>query len=536
MLDSTKSQRPVFAELENRSNAPEPWRDGIGFRIFLAKIRQQKLMIVSLMLLGAIMLGLAGLAYSLVRTPAFTASSELLISNTTLQLSGPDAVVTQILVENTVIQSAIEMLKSSRVLERAIDRLGLENIELILPKSRNIRDLGLSQLFTPERELSEATRRQAGLAMLRSNIAVSRVGSSQIISVRGRALTAEHAARLTNEVAASFVQEESDANAVITTNAALRERIKVIGPTARIISEAAPPNARDGLPAGVALALAAVAGGALGVSIGLAITFFDRRVRCVAQLAAVTSTECFGYLPLVTERAGLHNEQAELSPVLRRARSAVLERCAGAPHFVGVTSCRRAEGKTSFAASWAGLIAADGARVLLVDASRDNPLLSNTLRLGEAQGLHELLRGEAVAGDVIRTGIRPNLDFVPTGRAVGNVDMQWFNLAQAVGASSDRSYEWVILDLPELAPVADVRSVGQIVDRLLVVLEWGRTSEAQLEHALQSLGPVRDKLLGTVISKTPRASLCWESVSEWREARSSSGIAATRNPKSEIQP
>src|SRR5260370_15341285 len=129
--------------------------------------------------------------------------------------------------------------------------------------------------------------------MVRSNITVSRGGSSQIISVRGRALTAEDAARLTNEIAASFVQEESDANAVITTNAALRERIKVIGPTARIISEAAPPNARDGLPAGVALALAAIAGGALGVSIGLAITFFDRRVRCVAQLAAGNSTGYF---------------------------------------------------------------------------------------------------------------------------------------------------------------------------------------------------------------------------------------------------
>jgi hypothetical protein len=43
MLDSTKSQRPVFAELANRSIAPEPWRDGIGVRIYLAKIRQQRL-------------------------------------------------------------------------------------------------------------------------------------------------------------------------------------------------------------------------------------------------------------------------------------------------------------------------------------------------------------------------------------------------------------------------------------------------------------------------------------------------------------
>jgi Mrp family chromosome partitioning ATPase/capsular polysaccharide biosynthesis protein len=568
MLDSTKSQRPVFLELEKRSIAPQPWRDGIGFRIYLAKIRQQRLMIVRLMLLGAIMVSLAGLAYSLVRTPAFSASSELLISNTSLQLSGPDAVVTQMLVENTLIQSAIEMLKSSSVLERAIDRLGLENFELIFPKSRNIRDLAPSQ----EQERSETSRRQTALAVLRSNITVNRIGASQIISVRGRALTAEDAARLTNEIAGSFVQEQNDTNAVVTTSAAMRERIKVLGPTARIISEAVPPSAKDGPTAGVMLTLAAIVGAALGMSVGLAITLFDRRVRSAEQLAVTSSAECFGYLPQMMDRSdlpwrsgsrfgawmlrklspyvlALHYPDAELASilryaVLRRARSAVLERCGSAPHFVGITSCRRAEGKTTFAAHWAGLIAGDGSRVLLIDASRDDAVLSNSLTPGETQGLYQLLRGASVLGDVIRAEVRPNLDFLPSGQAVGNIDTQWFNLVHAVSASGDCPYEWVILDLPALTPVADVRSAGQIVDELLIVVEWGRTSEVQLEQALQSLGPVRGKILGAVINKTPWASLDSEGRVEERAARkpwtagvarSSSASADIRNPVGEGQ-
>jgi hypothetical protein len=113
--------------------------------------------------------------------------------------------------------------------------------------------------------------------------------------------------------------------------------------------------------------------------------------------------------------------------------------------------------------------------------------------------------------------------------------MQWFNLVNAVGACGDCSYEWVILDLPALAPVADVRSAGQIVDELLIVVEWGCTSEAQLEHALQSLGPVRDKLLGAVISKTPWGSLGWESCAERRAARSFSASADIRFPMGEGQ-
>src|SRR5258708_39398938 len=55
--------------------------------------------------------------------------------------------------------------------------------------------------------------------------------------------------------------------------------------------------------------------------------------------------------------------------VLRRARSAVLERRGGGPHLVGITACRPAGGKTTFAAHWAGLFAGDGAPGLLCGAS-----------------------------------------------------------------------------------------------------------------------------------------------------------------------
>jgi Mrp family chromosome partitioning ATPase/capsular polysaccharide biosynthesis protein len=550
MLDPTNSKRPVFAGVENRSIPPDTWRDGIGFRIFLGKLYHQRLLIVRLMLVGAVLAWLAGIAYSLVRIPAFSASSELLISNTTLQLSGPDAVVTQILVENSLIQSAIEMLKSSSVLERAIDRIGLEKIQNMLPGSRINRDRAASQVIASEGENSEAARKQTALAMLRSNISVNRVGASQIISLRARALTAEAAARLTNEIAASFVQEQNDTNAIISTSAALRERIKVLGPTARIISEAVPPKTKDGPGAIVILALATILGGALGTGVGVGITLFDRRVRSAEQLVSATSVECFGYLPriqierklrawhrglfgasllrkLVPFGLASRHPPANLPSVLpravlRRARSAVLERSGSGPHFVGVTSCRPGEGKTTFAANWARLIAADGSRVLFVDASHDSPVTSGDQVPGGRQGLYQLLRGEVCPGDVIRSEVRPNLDFLPSGKAIGNIDMHWFNLVRAVRSCGDGFYEWVILDLPGLATVADVRSAGQILDDLLIIVEWGRTSEAELEQRLRSLGPARDRILGTVINKTPSSSLESETCTSQRTARNAS--------------
>jgi succinoglycan biosynthesis transport protein ExoP len=359
--------------------------------------------------------------------------------------------------------------------------------------------------------------------LLRSNTTAKRVGASVIISVHGKALTAQDAARLADELAGAFVQEQNETSAVVATSAALRERIKVLGPTARIISEAVPPNSKDGPPGSVALLLAALFGSALGAGAGLTLTLFDRRVRSAEQLVALTSVECFGYVPQKELKQGSRlwrNGPLDLPSilacsVLRRARSAVLEKSTRTPHILGVTSCRGGEGRTTLAANWARFIARDGSRVLFVDA---------TLHIaGEAQGLHELLRGEVALGGVVQPEISPNVDFLPKGKALSNLDMLWGNLVQAIGAERECPYEWIILDLPPLVTTPDVRSAGQIIDDLLVVVEWGHTSESQIEQALRALGPVRDRVSGTLINKTPLSSLDSEMLVEALAARGSAG-------------
>jgi len=166
------------------------------------------------------------------------------------------------------------------------------------------------------------------------------------------------------------------------------------------------------------------------------------------------------------------------------------------------------------AANWARFIARDGSRVLFVDAAHRT--------VGEAQGLHELLRGEVGLSDVIQTEISPNVDFLPKGKALSDVDMLWGKLVQAIDAERECPYEWIILDLPPIVTAPDVRSAGQIIDDLLVVVEWGRTSETQIEQALCSLGPVQDRISGTLINKTPLSSLDSEMLVDVRASRSGS--------------
>jgi succinoglycan biosynthesis transport protein ExoP len=62
-------------------------------------------------------------------------------------------------------------------------------------------------------------------------------------------------------------------------------------------------------------------------------------------------------------------------------------------------------------------------------------------------------------------------------------------------------YDYVIVDLPPLAPVVDVRSTTNIIDSYVYVIEWGRTKIDVVEHNLSVASGVYDRLLGVVLNK-----------------------------------
>jgi Mrp family chromosome partitioning ATPase len=65
-------------------------------------------------------------------------------------------------------------------------------------------------------------------------------------------------------------------------------------------------------------------------------------------------------------------------------------------------------------------------------------------------------------------------------------------------ASSDH----VIVDLPPLTPRVDVRVTSTLVDRFILVVEWGRTKIDVAQHALHTASNVYENLIGVVLNKT----------------------------------
>jgi succinoglycan biosynthesis transport protein ExoP len=63
-------------------------------------------------------------------------------------------------------------------------------------------------------------------------------------------------------------------------------------------------------------------------------------------------------------------------------------------------------------------------------------------------------------------------------------------------------YDYVVVDLPPLAPIVDVRATISFIDTYFVVVEWGGTKIDVVRHALNAAHSVYDKLGGVILNKT----------------------------------
>jgi Mrp family chromosome partitioning ATPase/capsular polysaccharide biosynthesis protein len=505
MLDGRRKLSFSFADADDSRPQQEAWRDGVDIGLVLSKLRERRRLLFSSALVGAAALGICGVGWLALRSTAYSAGTDILIANTTLQLSGQDAVVTQLMVENTLLQSQMLLVRSNAVMERAVVKLGSEQVKAMLPqpgllgKLRQVLSFGRS---APQPGSSEAAAERNGLLQaLKANVTVARAGASQVLSLRARGSSPDFAALLAQEVTQAFLGENRDINAVVTTSGAFRERIRVLGPTARVISEAVPPLSKDGPRALLVLLLGPLLGALLGLAAAAAFAVFSRRIWSGEQMIARTGAEFFGQIAASRRQTDDPLRQhSSLATALRRIRAAALERRGSRPRVIGVTALERG-GKTTVATGLGLLLAAEGRRVLLVDAAPALRDLTRGLSGGPGPGLQQVLQDPRVFQDVVRTELRSCLDLLAAGDGDNDIDTRWPNLLKGIETAGDRPYDWVILDMPMLEPTADLRAALAVLDDLILVAERGRSSGPAISNALQALGSGRDKLMGTLINE-----------------------------------
>jgi succinoglycan biosynthesis transport protein ExoP len=184
--------------------------------------------------------------------------------------------------------------------------------------------------------------------------------------------------------------------------------------------------------------------------------------------------------------------RTELSAITKRTK------------VIGVTSTVPNEGKSTVACNLAELMADAGKRVILVDADLRKPTLVRYLDPKPLVGLLEVLDAKSDLESALRLDVETGLSFLPSG-----IDTQLAHSDDVLSSDALKNlvdqlrqqYDYIILDLPPLAPVVDVRAATQIIDAFILVVEWGRTRIRTVQDHVNAEPEVYERLLGVVLNK-----------------------------------
>ncbi|WZL79831.1 CpsD/CapB family tyrosine-protein kinase [Eubacteriales bacterium mix99] len=169
-----------------------------------------------------------------------------------------------------------------------------------------------------------------------------------------------------------------------------------------------------------------------------------------------------------------------------------------------VTSAAAAEGKSTTASNLAITMAQTGKKVLLVDCDLRKPSVNKAFNLPNGEGLTNVLADALDYHEVCKYISGSDLEILTCGpkppdpsELLGSKRMEEF--IQKASAECDM----VILDAPPVLPVTDSVVLSQLVDGIVIVLSYGKTTNEMALQAKESLKKVGANILGAVINNIP---------------------------------
>jgi polysaccharide biosynthesis transport protein len=289
---------------------------------------------------------------------------------------------------------------------------------------------------------------------------------------------------------------------------------------ARIISPAKPPRARSSPKTSLTMALAGLCGLGIGVMLAFAREQMNHQIHTRAQLESLLGTSCLAVLPAFSEKktrrhsrdggSGIMSQISEVAPfsataeALRYIKVAIDLHPAGGK-VIGIVSALPGEGKTTLTAGFAAFIAKSGSRTLVIDADLRNPSMTTKLGHAEAPGLLDMVANKSSFRELLIKDDKHKFDFLPAAstRIKPSNTSDILNSPEMKQALKDakNEYDYVLVDLPPILPVVDVKAVAHLFDAFVLVVEWGSTKRDEIQQAVAASPILSERLLGTVLNK-----------------------------------
>lgn len=299
---------------------------------------------------------------------------------------------------------------------------------------------------------------------------------------------------------------------------------------ARIISNATVPQKASAPVKILVIAFFMFIGGAAGVAIGAVREFRDRFFRTGEEVRQVLGQEFLGNVMeldgkvvssktidgdydksrsiLKTSSISDYVIEYAMSPMaetLRNARLAIdLSLPGKETRVIGIVSTLPGEGKSTIAANLAELLASQGAKTVLVDADIRNPGSTRALGRHAKRGILEVLLEGVDYRDVLLFNPKSGLAFLPTvvkQRVSHSSELLMSAPMRKLINDLRADYEYVIVDLPPIAPVIDARAISDRLDGFLFVIEWGNTARGVVRNIFSHEPQIREKCFGVILNR-----------------------------------
>ena len=294
---------------------------------------------------------------------------------------------------------------------------------------------------------------------------------------------------------------------------------------ARLVTVASPPSQPSSPKIALTMALATLCGLGIGAIAAFAREQMNRQIHTRAQIEGLLNTSCLAVLPAfkttkpvlsrlrATRDSRAFRQIIEAAPfsstaeALRYIKVAIDLHPTGAK-IIGVVSALTGEGKTTVATSFAAFLAKAGARTLLIDADLRNPAMTRALGYSNAPGLLNMVADRSDFRDLVISDINFKFDFLPASTRIktsNSSDILTTSTMKDMLKAASSEYDYILVDLPPILPVVDVKASAHLFDAFVLVVEWGATSTDEIIKAVRTSAVLSERLLGAVLNKTDEA-------------------------------
>ncbi|PZM15561.1 polysaccharide biosynthesis tyrosine autokinase [Rhizobium tubonense] len=432
-----------------------------------------------------------------------------------------DAIVTDVLGSSVSNDLRQKYLAASKTEAEISNRLGPDHIQAVRLRAemaeyerQMFEELGrIAESYNSELQVSKAKEDALRLNVSQAT-GVSAVAGETQVQLRELERAADSYKNLLQTFLARFQEASQQQSFPITE--------------ARIITKATPPIKPSKPKKPLVVAIATFLGIALGGGLGAFREFRDRFFRTGEQVRQNLNLEYLGAALLVEKikpinepalagdlrvvrpnndllRYVVEHPHSAFAETMRSAKIAVdLQGSEKGSKIIGVVSTLPGEGKSTIAVNFAELLAMQGAKTLLIDADLRNPGATRGIGLSAEDGLLEVLIGQRPMKETFFVDPKTNLTFLPAvvkRRVPHSPELLVSPAMIRLLDEAKSNFDYIVLDLPPLGPVVDARAISPLLDTVLMVVEWGRTSRKVVRSTLLNEARLYDKCAGVILNK-----------------------------------